>query len=51
MIKKNQKINRKFIPITIAESLKSVNRNFLYKFGKLDFTIHTKWAEIVGSFL
>ena len=50
MIRKPAKINRKFIPITIAESLKTVNRKFLYKFGKLDYIIHAKWGDIVGSF-
>ena len=50
MITKPEKINRKFIPISIAESLKTVNRKFLYKFGKLDYTIHAKWGDIVGSF-
>ena len=50
MIRKPEKINRKFIPISIAESLKAVNRKFLYKFGKIDYTIHAKWGDIVGSF-
>tara|TARA_B110000438_G_C15448249_1_gene493495 strand:+ start:43 stop:564 length:522 start_codon:yes stop_codon:yes gene_type:complete len=50
MITKPQKIKRKFVPISIAESLSSVNRKFLYKFGKIDYTIHTKWSDIVGSF-
>ena len=50
MIKKPDKINRKFIPISIAESLKTVNRKFLYKFGKLDYTIYSKWSDIVGVF-
>ena len=50
MITKPEKINRKFIPISIAESLKTVNRKFLYKFGKLDYIIHAKWGDIVGSF-
>ena len=50
MITKPEKSKRKFIPITIAESLKTVNRKFLYKFGKLDYTIHAKWSDIVGSF-
>ena len=50
MISKPEKPKRKFVPITIAESLKSENRKFLYKFGKLDYTIHSKWADIVGSF-
>ena len=50
MISNSEKPKRKFVPISIAESLKSVNRKFLYKFGKLDYTIHAKWSDIVGSF-
>ena len=44
-----QKNNRKFKPIKISDSLRGINQKFLYKFGKLDYIIHTKWAEIVGS--
>ena len=44
------KSNRKFKPMKISDSLQGVNRKFLYKFGKLDYIIHAKWAEIVGSF-
>ena len=44
------KNNRNFKPVKIRESLKTINRNILYKFGKIDYTIHTKWAEIVGIF-
>ena len=44
------KSNRKFIPISIADSLKNVNKKLLYKFGKLDYLIHSKWGEIVGEF-
>ena len=47
---KPEKPKRKYIPVTISESLKGINRKFLYKFGKLDYTIHTKWADIVGNF-
>ena len=50
MINKPEKSNRKFVPISIAKSLEGINRKFLYKFGKLDFTIHAKWADIVGDF-
>ena len=50
MINKPIKTRRKFVPISIADSLKSINRKFLYKFGKLDSTIHAKWSDIVGSF-
>jgi hypothetical protein len=47
---KKQKSDRNFTPISISESLKGFNRKFLYKFGKLDFVIHSKWSDIVGSF-
>ena len=44
------KSNRKFKPVKISDSLRGINQKFLYKFGKLDYILHTKWAEIVGSF-
>ena len=50
MINKTIKTGRKFVPTSIADSLKSINRKFLYKFGKLDYTIHAKWSDIVGNF-
>ena len=50
MIIKPEKPGRKFVPISISDSLKTINRKFLYKFGKLDYTIHAKWGDIVGSF-
>lgn len=42
--------NRNFKPVKISESLKTINQKLLYKFGKLDYTIHSKWPEIVGVF-
>ena len=50
MKNKSKKLDRKFIPLSIADSLKTINRKFLYKFGKLEFIIHTKWGDIVGEF-
>ena len=50
MSKNPNKSNRNFIPLSISDSLKKINKRFLYKFGKLDYTIHAKWAEIVGNF-
>ena len=50
MISKPEKPRRNFIPLSIADSLRTVNRKFLYKFGKLDYTIHSKWSDIVGNF-
>ena len=44
------KKNRNFKAVKIGDSLRRVNQKYLYKFGKLDYTIHAKWAEIVGSF-
>ena len=44
------KSNRKYKPMKISDSLRGINQKFLYKFGKLDYVIHAKWAEIVGSF-
>ena len=50
MITKSDKSKRKYVPISIADSLKTINRKFLYKFGKLDYIIHSKWSDIVGDF-
>jgi len=50
MITKNKKTNRKFTPVSISDSLKEINQKFLYKFGKLDYTINAKWGNIVGNF-
>ena len=50
MIKKPDTSKRTFTPVSISDSLRNVNKKFLYKFGKLDYTIHAKWSEIVGSF-
>ena len=47
---KSEKPNRNFVPVSIADSLRKINKKFLYKYGKLDFTIHSKWADIVGKF-
>ena len=44
------KSNRKFKPVKISDSLRGIKQKFLYKFGKLDYIIYAKWAEIVGSF-
>ena len=50
MIYKPDTSKRTFTPVSISDSLRNVNKKFLYKFGKLDYIIHAKWAEIVGSF-
>ena len=50
MTNKQDSSKRTFTPVSISDSLRNVNKKFLYKFGKLDYTIHAKWPEIVGSF-
>ncbi len=47
---KNNKPKRSFVPQPIGETIKKVNRNFASKFGKVEFIIHTKWPEIVGTY-
>ena len=50
-MRKNQQYkNRTNKPIQISKSLRNLNRNFFYKFGKLDYIIHSKWLQIVGVF-
>ena len=48
----NQKktTKRNFIPQAIGDTLKKINRNFSSRFGKIEFIIHSKWPEIVGSY-
>ena len=42
--------NRSFRPIKLADSLQGVNKSLENKFGKINFVIYSKWAEIVGTF-
>ena len=46
----NEVAKRTFVPKTIGESLQKVNQKFSSKFGKIDYVIHVKWKQIVGSF-
>ena len=46
----NKKPKRNFIPQLVGDTLKKINRNFSSKFGKIEFIIHSKWPEIVGSY-
>ena len=50
MVKKNNKPKRTFIPQSIGDTIKNINRNFTSKFNKLDFVIQSNWSEIVGSY-
>ena len=47
---KNEESKRTFVPKKIGETLAKVNKNYSSKFGKIEFLILSKWAEIVGSF-
>ncbi len=42
--------NRNYKVTKIADSLSNINKKFLFKFGKLEFIIHSKWQQIVGPF-
>ena len=50
MNKNKENANRSFVPKTIGESLQRLNQKFSSKFGKIDYVIHVKWKQIVGSF-
>tara|TARA_Y100000590_G_scaffold218766_1_gene247811 strand:- start:791 stop:1294 length:504 start_codon:yes stop_codon:yes gene_type:complete len=50
MKNRSNRENRFYKSVKIGDSLKSFNRTFLHKFGKLDYTIYLKWHEIVGEF-
>ena len=50
MNQKNNVPKRRFIPQTIGDTLKKINRKFSSKFGKLEFIIHKQWPQIVGSY-
>ena len=50
MNKKNYKEKRNFIPQSIGDTLKNINKKFSSKFGKIEFIIQSKWPEIAGSY-
>ena len=50
MEKINKKPKRTFIPQSIGDTVKKINRNYVSKFGKIEFIIHSNWAKIVGSY-
>ena len=50
MSQKNNWSKRKFIPQSIGDTLKKINRKFSSKFGKIEFIIQSKWPEIAGSY-
>ena len=50
MNKKNNLSKRTFVPLAISQALRKINIGFTSKFGKIEFIIHSKWPEIVGSY-
>tara|TARA_B100000242_G_scaffold218694_1_gene159908 strand:+ start:65 stop:586 length:522 start_codon:yes stop_codon:yes gene_type:complete len=50
MDKKNNSKKRVFIPQTIGDTIKKMNKNFSNRHGKIDFVIHSNWSKIVGSY-
>ena len=50
MNKKNEESKRAFVPKTIGDSLKKINRDFSNKYGKIEYLIIAKWPKIVGPF-
>tara|TARA_B100000963_G_scaffold253575_1_gene222168 strand:+ start:312 stop:833 length:522 start_codon:yes stop_codon:yes gene_type:complete len=50
MDKKNNKIKRGFIPQSIGDLVKQINKKFTSKFGKYEFIIHSNWPNIVGIY-
>ena len=50
MNNKNEESKRAFVPKTIGDSLKKINRDFSNKYGKIEYLIIAKWPKIVGQF-
>ena len=50
MDKKNIKQKRTFVPQSIGDTLRKVNRKFSSKYNRTEFLIHSKWPEIVGEY-
>ena len=50
MDKKNIKQKRTFVPQSIGDTLRKVNRKFTSKYNRTEFVINSKWPEIAGSY-
>ena len=50
MAKKIYKIKRSFVPQSIGNTIKKINRNYTSKYGKIEFIIHSNWPKIVGPY-
>ena len=49
MIKNRKDNERKNKAIKISESISEISQKTISKFGKIEFTLHTKWDEMVGD--
>ncbi len=47
---KNNKPKRSYIPQSIGDTIRKVNRSYSSKLKKIDYIVHSKWPEIVGSY-
>ena len=50
MDKKNIKQKRTFVPQSIGDTLRKVNRKFSSKYNRTEFIINSKWPEIAGNY-
>ncbi len=50
MNNKNEESKRSFVPKTIGDSLRNINKKFSNRYGKIEYMIISKWPHIVGSF-
>ena len=50
MSQNNKKQNRSFVPQSVGDALKKINRQFTSKFGKIEFIINSKWSDIAGKY-
>ena len=50
MDKKNIKQKRTFVPQSIGDTLRKINRKFSSKYNRTEFIINSKWPEIAGSY-
>lgn len=46
----NEETKRTFVPKTLGESLKKINKSFSSKYGEIEYIIISKWPQIVGTF-
>jgi len=50
MNNRKEGVKRTFVPKTIGETVKKINKIYANKFGKIEYLILSKWPQIVGVF-